>query len=66
MLRHAGGDKVPDNGKKDKELMLRMNGRTGPLRILWTASARVSKNLLAVSELVDQDYDVHFSRRNKS
>eukprot|EP00973_Karenia_brevis_P034697 4788019-Karenia_brevis.AAC.1 len=43
-----------------------MNGGTGPLRILRTASAGVSKNLRAVSELVDQDYDVDFSRRNKS
>eukprot|EP00973_Karenia_brevis_P036552 5039811-Karenia_brevis.AAC.1 len=63
-LRHAGGDKVSDNG--DKELMLRMNNGSGPLRILRTASAGVSKNLLSVSELVDQDYDVHFSRRNRS
>eukprot|EP00973_Karenia_brevis_P062561 8698319-Karenia_brevis.AAC.1 len=36
-LRHAGGDKVSDNG--NKELMLRMNGGTGPLRILRTARA---------------------------
>eukprot|EP00973_Karenia_brevis_P012481 1694186-Karenia_brevis.AAC.1 len=48
-LRHAGGDKVADNG--DKELMLKMNSGTGRLRILRTASAGVSKNLLSVSEL---------------
>eukprot|EP00973_Karenia_brevis_P084993 11793469-Karenia_brevis.AAC.1 len=46
--------------------MLRMNGGSGPLRILRTASAGVSNNLVAVSELVDQDYDVHISRRNRS
>eukprot|EP00973_Karenia_brevis_P055479 7714459-Karenia_brevis.AAC.1 len=46
--------------------MLRINGGSSPLRIVRTASAGVSKNSPAVSELNDEDYDVHFSRRNRS
>ena len=58
-LRGAGGGEIASYGDRHVGL----SGSNGKTRILKYGVADVRKNLLAVSQLIDQDHDVVFSRR---
>ena len=62
-LRNASGALVPRDG--DKHLGVRL-GVDKNLRIVRTAVADVSKNLLAVSALVDAGHDVKFTKNRST
>ena len=64
-LRAAGGNVIPHHGDKAIGVHLSRppSGRSTPLRMIRTSVAGVSKNLMAVSALVDADHTVVFSKQ---